>query len=151
MKSLIYFSAILSLVTAAAIPEPVPEDLKHLDIRQSSSTENDLKNGNGCKQVLVIFARGTTEAGNVGSIAGPPFFGALKTSVGAGNVAVQGVDYPADVAGFLAGGDRAGSATMASLVNQAISQCKRRYHHPTYSFANGSLCRSEHRGCHVWL
>lgn len=73
--------------------------------------------------MTVIFARGTTETGNVGTLAGPPFFNALEASVGAGNVAVQGVDYPADIPGFLAGGDAGGSKTMASLVQQAMTQC----------------------------
>jgi len=75
------------------------------------STQNGLENG-GCKAVTVVFARGTTEGGNVGRVAGPPFFQALSKQVGAGNLAVQGVDYPANVAGFLAGGDAAGSRTM---------------------------------------
>jgi len=81
--------------------------------RQSfrGSSQNGLENG-GCKDVTVIFARGTTEGGNVGRIAGPPFFQALSQQVGAGNLAVQGVEYPANVAGFLAGGDAAGSRTM---------------------------------------
>jgi hypothetical protein len=87
-----------------------------------STTENGLSAGD-CKAMTVIFARGTTETGNVGTLAGPPFFNALEVSVGAGNVAVQGVDYPADIPGFLAGGDAGGSKTMASLVQQAMTQC----------------------------
>lgn len=81
------------------------------DKRQSLSgtTQNGLKGA--CKGMTVIFARGTTEAGNVGSVAGPPFFQALSTKVG-GDLAVQGVDYPADIPGFLAGGDAAGSKKM---------------------------------------
>ncbi|PSS00568.1 cutinase [Coniella lustricola] len=43
--------------------------------------------------------------------------------MGAGNLAVQGVEYPADVPGFLAGGDKQGSATMAKLVQQAMASC----------------------------
>lgn len=42
--------------------------------------------------------------------------------MGIGNLAVQGVDYPANVAGFLAGGDAAGSKKMAELVGQAFTQ-----------------------------
>jgi hypothetical protein len=62
--------------------------------------------------MTVIFARGTTEPGNVGLLAGPPFFDALSTMVGEGQVAVQGVDYPASIEGFLEGGDKAGSQEM---------------------------------------
>ena len=84
-----------------------------LSKRQSfaGDTQNGLKNG-GCKPVTVIFARGTTESGNVGTLTGPPFFQALAQQVGANNLAVQGVDYPANVAGFLAGGDADGSKLM---------------------------------------
>jgi cutinase len=57
----------------------------------TSDTENDLTDGSACKAVTVIFARGTTESGNVGSLAGPPFFSALATDIGASNLAVQGV------------------------------------------------------------
>lgn len=82
-----------------------------LEKRQSlaGTTQNGLQGD--CKGMTVIFARGTTEAGNVGSIAGPPFFQALSSKVG-GDLAVQGVEYPADIPGFLAGGDANGSKTM---------------------------------------
>ncbi|KAK2021999.1 cutinase, partial [Colletotrichum zoysiae] len=75
-----------------------------------------------CQPMIVIFARGTTERGNVGTIAGPPFFQALSAQVG-GGLAVQGVEYPANVQGFLAGGDAAGSRLMASLAEQAVTNC----------------------------
>jgi hypothetical protein len=66
----------------------------------------------GCADMTVVFARGTTEPGNVGLLAGPPFFDALKAMVGAGNVDVQGVEYAADIPGFLIGGSPQGSQTM---------------------------------------
>lgn len=88
-------------------------------------TQNGLQGqgGTNCASNIVIFARGTTEDGNVGALSGPPFFDALAQKVGAQNLVVQGVDYPADVPGFLAGGDPQGSKTMAQLVQQATSQC----------------------------
>lgn len=103
----------LTLSTASAVP---------VERRQSSSTRNDLVNG-ACAEVTVIFARGTTEAGNVGSITGPPFFTALDNELSDLQVAVQGVNYPADIAGFLAGGSKDGAATMAGLVRTARSKC----------------------------
>lgn len=86
-----------------------------LTTTKAQDTENDLTNGTPCKAMTVIFARGTTETGNVGTLAGPPFFSALKDLVGAENVAVQGVDYPADIPGFLAGGDANGSQVRCLL------------------------------------
>ena len=64
---------------------------------------------------LTTFAQ-TLEDGNIGGIVGPPFVAALKSKLGASNVAVQGVNnYPADIPGFLAGGSATGSANMASV------------------------------------
>lgn len=87
--------------------------------RQFTSSD-DLLNG-GCGDLVYIFARGTTEPGNLGTIIGPGFGRELSSQFG--DVAVQGVEYPAVVAGFLAGGSQEGAATMAALAQQAISQC----------------------------
>jgi cutinase len=95
-------------------------DLKS-DATAAGVIENELSGP--CKPVTVIFARGTTEAGNVGLLAGPPAFTLLRASLGTAGVAVQGVDYPAVVAGYLAGGDPAGSTTMFNLINQAATKC----------------------------
>jgi cutinase len=78
------------------------------------TVESDLVNGQ-CGDVIVIFARGTTEPGNVGAIVGPPFFQALESRLkGKGkSLSVQGVDgYAADVQGYLEGGDAQGSSRM---------------------------------------
>jgi hypothetical protein len=54
-----------------------------------------------------------TDVGNVGFLTGPPFFAAIAAYVnGADKVAIQGVDYPADIAGFLAGGSPLGGIVM---------------------------------------
>ncbi|KAF4307203.1 putative cutinase protein [Botryosphaeria dothidea] len=79
--------------------------------------------GADCKAMVVIFARGTTEPPPIGLIAGPPLQDALEAQMGAGNVDFQGVDYPANVAGFLAGGDAGGSKDMAQMVTQAVTDC----------------------------
>jgi hypothetical protein len=80
------------------------------------TTENGLAgvgDGNGCADITIIFARGTTEAGNVGALVGPPFFDAVKKALGPDvSLAIQGVDYPASVPGFLAGGERNDSQQM---------------------------------------
>lgn len=86
-----------------------------------SSTENGLSGS--CKNLTLIFARGTNEDGNVGSIAGPPFFSKLWEALGTDTVAVQGVDYTADVTGYLDGGSAAGSKKMLELINKASTKC----------------------------
>ena len=52
-------------------------------------TSNELSE---CVPVTAIFARGTIEPGNVGLLAGPPFFDALSAQLG-GKLGVQGVPY----------------------------------------------------------
>ncbi|KAK7997413.1 hypothetical protein PG990_009886 [Apiospora arundinis] len=90
-----------------------------------NTVENDIENGQ-CGDIVVIFARGTTEPGNVGVLVGPPLFGALRKQLGAvgKTLAVQGVDhYDASVTGYLQGGSSSGSQQMANLVSQAMKQC----------------------------
>lgn len=86
---------------------------------------NELANvaGVGCKPITVIYARGTIELGNVGELVGPPFFNDLDDLIGAENIAVQGVDYAATIAGYLIGGDPEGAQTTADLLNQAAKNC----------------------------
>lgn len=124
-------STLALLPLALAAPSPSDHGFSSMHARSvearqlaTSNTENGLGAGQACKAMTVIFARGTTEQGNVGTLAGPPFFQALSTMVGGdANLAVQGVNYPADIPGFLAGGDKQGSATMAQLVQQAMTSC----------------------------
>lgn len=63
-----------------------------------SNTANDVTNKAACKAITVIFARGTGESGNIGSVIGPPLLKALQSKVGAGKVAYQGVPYAASAA-----------------------------------------------------
>jgi len=122
-------AAICLALALGALALPVDETLspergifpmgvdKALAMRQDEFARSTTQNGlsGPCKPVTVLFARGTTEIGNVGILTGPPFFQALAQRVGPGGFAVQGIDYPADILGFLAGGDAAGSALMQVL------------------------------------
>src|ERR1700761_658350 len=42
---------------------------------------------------------------------------------GSTNIAVQGIDYPASIAGFVAGGSPDGAATMARLTSETMQRC----------------------------
>lgn len=76
------------------------------------TTENDVVQGK-CADIVIVFARGTTETGNVGSLVGPPFFEAVKQQLGGKTLALQGVNnYPATVTDYLQGGSVSGSANM---------------------------------------
>ncbi|KAF2820086.1 cutinase-domain-containing protein [Ophiobolus disseminans] len=86
------------------------------------STENGITGKNCCTDMTIIFARGTGEMGNVGTVSGPPMFRAIRQKLGNNRVTVQGVGYPADAAGNASQGGTGGK-TMAALVDQALSQC----------------------------
>ncbi|KAJ4366452.1 hypothetical protein N0V83_008088 [Neocucurbitaria cava] len=90
------------------------------------NTYNQLTDGTPCREITLIYARGTTQDGNVGAATdeGPTFFNALASRLGGtSRLAIQGVTYPANVLGFLAGGDAAGATTMFNLINTAASKC----------------------------
>ncbi|TFK97287.1 cutinase-domain-containing protein [Pterulicium gracile] len=138
-NTIIQFALVLALFSllpfVASLPAPagaaVPSSPKVVDalIQQSAvaeasligDTENELSGP--CKALTLIYARGTTEPGNVGGSTGQALFTALRSRLGSSAIDVQGVNYPADVAGYLVGGDPAGSTTMFNLINQAASKC----------------------------
>lgn len=115
MQSLLFLaSALIGLGFVSAAPSGSRDVL----VRQvTSDTSNQLTDGTACRAVTVIYARGTTETGNLGLL-GPVFLNDLASAVGNSNLAVQGVNYAADIPGFLAGGDPTGSALMAQLAAQ---------------------------------
>ncbi|KAL0579933.1 hypothetical protein V5O48_002104 [Marasmius crinis-equi] len=78
-----------------------------------------------CADVMVIYARGTTQQSPIGDPAsvGALFRDDIKSLLGSRTLSFQGVDYPADVAGFLAGGDAQGSRTMASDLTRVATNC----------------------------
>ena len=118
-----------SMAFASPVVGPHPQGFDEMGALSSDLSTRDFdfsvtRNELGeCESVTVIFARGTTELGNVGSLAGPPFFNALDSVIGADHVAVQGLDYPATILGYLGGGDKEGAQTLADLTEQAASQC----------------------------
>ncbi|CAD0013281.1 unnamed protein product [Aureobasidium pullulans] len=130
MKS--FFIACLAATSTLAAPVAVPQFGGFPSFGGGfgggfgGSTKNDVTSG-VCKPVTYIFARGTTELGNMGSTVGPALEKALESAFGANNVATQGVTYPADVAGAISGalnpGSAQGARTMASLTQQALSKC----------------------------
>lgn len=76
-----------------------------------------------CADVTVYFARGTGESGTIGTIVGPPFQSALQSALGSRSLDFVGINYPASIAGFLAGGDPGGATTMANSVTSKASSC----------------------------
>jgi len=62
-------------------------------LQRRQATQNDLKTGS-CKKATLIFARASTEGGNMGGSMGPVVCSGLKSKLGAGNVSCQGVGSP---------------------------------------------------------
>lgn len=103
----------------------VPSSPPHVVKRAAYAVRaNEIVDGEtACRDVTVVYARGTTQNGNIGAAGdvGPVFMNALAGLVGAENIAVQGVEYDADISGFLkhlAGTGDEGVEHMASLVTQ---------------------------------
>ncbi|PYI11929.1 cutinase-domain-containing protein [Aspergillus sclerotiicarbonarius CBS 121057] len=85
-------SILLTSLATLATASPLIADPSSLHARQFGTgiTANDLESGS-CKEVTFIFARGSTELGNMGSVIGPPVCDQLKSKLGSDKVACQGV------------------------------------------------------------
>ncbi len=62
----------------------------------TGQTATDVDDG-VCAPITLIFARGSTEPGTMGSSVGPALAKALISSQGASGVAIQGVSYTATI------------------------------------------------------
>ncbi|KAF8163699.1 cutinase [Crassisporium funariophilum] len=100
----------LALSTLSVFAAPTV-DLSTIEARQS------------CSDVYVYFARGTTETGTLGSVVGPGLSTDVTRALSGRSVRVIGIDYPANVAGYLAGGDTGGAKTMADSVTSIANSC----------------------------
>ena len=76
------------------------------------TNQTDLVTGQPCAQITIIFARGTTEPGNMGVFAGPQLVQAVKNALPGARINVQGVEYAASIQGYLAGGGLDGTTSM---------------------------------------
>ncbi|OJJ31632.1 hypothetical protein ASPWEDRAFT_698165 [Aspergillus wentii DTO 134E9] len=112
--------ALLALLAGSAVAAPTPT-IEERQFDLGGITENGVTQNKGCQPLTFIFARGTTELGNMGSVVGPPVAKQLS-SLTNNKVTVQGVDYPADAAGNVSMGS-SGGPQMAKLVKQALQQC----------------------------
>ncbi|PNS20149.1 hypothetical protein CAC42_5599 [Sphaceloma murrayae] len=115
MKFTLTTAALVGLAAAA------PAELAERQVGgRIGTTANELRGA--CQPVTFIFARGSTEAGNMGSIIGPPVANGLKARF---RVAVQGVDYRAglDTNALPDGADPAGIRDMKNKISEAASKC----------------------------
>ncbi|KAK2599698.1 hypothetical protein N8I77_011430 [Diaporthe amygdali] len=91
------------------------------DTADTSTSANTAAAAADCNAVTVIFARGTTEAGTLGSVVGPGLQKALGSSA-----TVTGVAYAADAGGIateISPSGGAGTQAMVKAVQSALSSC----------------------------
>ncbi|KAL2150618.1 hypothetical protein VTH82DRAFT_7181 [Thermothelomyces myriococcoides] len=124
----------LSLLTATGIAAALPtspaevSNAGEIEARQLSSTRNDLENGNSanCPKAIFIFARASTEPGNMGISAGPNVASVLELAYG-DDIWVQGVGGPYEARlidnALPAGTTRAAIDEAKRLFNLANSKC----------------------------
>ncbi|KAG5996156.1 hypothetical protein E4U43_002909, partial [Claviceps pusilla] len=105
MKSFALASLLAVLAAAAplTVPEQVPahditvKDTNDLEARQfgMDMTRNDLENGQPpCPRAIFVFARGSTEPGNMGASVGPIVANSLTKQLGKDGIWIQGVGGP---------------------------------------------------------
>ncbi|KAI1848196.1 hypothetical protein JX265_011758 [Neoarthrinium moseri] len=95
----------------------------HELLARASLTSNEFTDG-GCEDVVLIFARGTAQLGNLGATPGLQLYNQIKSALGDSNVAVQGVNYDAVAHGTLPNGvDATAAANMASLIRSVYNTC----------------------------
>jgi cutinase len=113
-----HFLHILALASAA-LAGPIEPRQRRVGPRASEFTDG------GCRDVIMIFARGSTEIGDMGTVVGPPTGNGLKDRFGADRVAVEGVEYAALLStnALPGGSDRRSIGLMQGLIEQAASQC----------------------------
>ncbi|KAF2258983.1 Petfp-cutinase complex protein [Lojkania enalia] len=123
MKFITLLSTITSLAAAATASK-----YTELSSRQLSSTRNELETGSslGCPKVIFIFARASTEPGNMGISAGPTVADELEDEYRS-DIWIQGIGLPytADLASnFLPKGTSTAAINEAKrLFNMAHEKC----------------------------
>ncbi|KAI0808774.1 carbohydrate esterase family 5 protein [Xylaria sp. FL0064] len=95
-----------------------------LEVSATGDTANEFLDG-GCRPVIFLYARGSTQDGNIGSSPGPQTIDQLKAAVGTTTVAAQGLDYPASLLDNLRaqGCDPDDAANFGDLITQAATEC----------------------------
>lgn len=95
-----------------------------VEVRQTRIRSTEFTDG-GCRENIFLFARGSTEVGNMGTVCGPPTSDGIKAALGARNVATEGIEYAAALStNFLPGGaDPAGIREMQRLLRKANQDC----------------------------
>ncbi|KAI0203347.1 carbohydrate esterase family 5 protein [Astrocystis sublimbata] len=95
-----------------------------LAVAADDETANEFLEG-GCRDVILMYARGSTQDGNIGSSPGPQMISELKSRLGESKVAAQGLEYPATLLDNLRieGCDPADAKDFTELITKAATDC----------------------------
>ncbi|KAI7220462.1 hypothetical protein KC333_g2319 [Hortaea werneckii] len=111
MKFTAAFLSLAACVAAAPVTELIERQIGAV-----GTTANELSVGS-CRDIIFIFARGSTEIGNLGGSVGPPTCNGLKREYGSSRVACQGVGGPYDAT---LGANVLPEGTTSAAYNEAI-------------------------------
>jgi cutinase len=110
------FSLLPLLAVSVAAAPSITTDLMTRQVSGLNFNAKELKAGSfQCKYAALIFARGTGEPGNLGSVVGPGLATKLKAAMN-GDLLVQGADYTTNFSG-------GGATEMVKLARQVIEKC----------------------------
>ncbi|KAF1808914.1 putative cutinase 3 [Eremomyces bilateralis CBS 781.70] len=125
MRLLTIVAAVAALSSATPVQSPelvaleasFAEHMPTMKEKRQGSSSNDVVSG-ACRDVFFIFARGSTEPGNMGLTVGPVTCSGLKITLGLGSVGCQGVgpQYRASV-----GDNLLPAGTSSAAINNAVS------------------------------
>jgi hypothetical protein len=104
--------------SSGVVEKPITPNPHVLDL----NTADDLIN-NLCAEIILIFARGTGNPGNIGVSLGYPLFEAMRDGLNQTVIAQGVLPYPAKAIGYLKGGSAEGVDSMVTLTYKARCQC----------------------------
>ncbi|TGZ78163.1 cutinase precursor [Ascodesmis nigricans] len=114
------FLTALTFLVAGALAAPTDLEARQIG---GSDTSNDFLES-GCKGYVMIYARASSESGNIGSSLGPDLRTRLRIRY-PGNFAMQGIDYPAALAdNFLPRGTTAQAISdTVNMITRVANDC----------------------------
>ncbi|KAK6073170.1 cutinase precursor [Seiridium cupressi] len=122
--SLLSLAFVSSVIASPINFDRAVDGFEDLEARQSTSLTANEFTSDGCKSVVLIFARGTAQLGNLGATPGLQLYNQIKSALGSSTVAVQGVNYDAVAHGTLPEGvDATAAANMATLITTVANTC----------------------------
>ncbi|ORY01568.1 cutinase [Clohesyomyces aquaticus] len=115
---------LLQALTLAAVVTALPTAIEVRQLDKTGLTESEFSRSTTCGKVIFVWARGSTEAGNMGAIIGMPLGDELRKKYGR-DLQIEGISYKADLApNYLPGGtDRESWGMMKSTLEKVNQRC----------------------------